>query len=334
MTALPQTVYQALLSADPWVRYNSMIHLDKVTRGSKETCLAYTQMVRHPRIAGILTELRSWPGPAIITHNNARLLIHKLAFLADIGVTCFDSGIEDLMTLIMQTSPPEGPLMVLGRVPPSQADEGTEKMIWMNCDAPLLTYSLSKMGFNDDSRVRESAETLLNEFNLKGCTCGSSFGDSFQGPGPREAYCPYSALLFLKLTSQFPDLADSEKIDSTLDYLLFLWRNKNTERPFLFGMGSDFHKLKAPFVWYDILHLADTLRLYPRIYGRPEFLEILGHIRHKADEAGLFRAEDVWDGWQDFDFGQTTDASMWISFKVYHILHLIDSPTIPEYQEN
>jgi hypothetical protein len=35
----------------------------------------------------------------------------------------------------------------------------------------------------------------------------------------------------------------------------------------MFAMGSDFAKLRAPLVWYDILHVTETLTRFPWLGG-------------------------------------------------------------------
>ncbi len=36
---------------------------------------------------------------------------------------------------------------------------------------------------------------------------------------------------------------------------------RGQKKYFLFGIGTDFHKLKYPLIWYDILHVSDVLQV-------------------------------------------------------------------------
>ena len=69
-------------------------------------------------------------------------------------------------------------------------------------------------------------------------------------------------------------------------------------------MGTDFAKLKAPLVWYDILHVTEVLTQFPGCSEDKRLLEMLAVIEAKADAEGRFRAESVWKAWSDWDFGQ------------------------------
>ncbi len=41
--------------------------------------------------------------------------------------------------------------------------------------------------------------------------------------------------------------------------ILTLWEQRKEHRPYLFAVGTDFTKLKAPHVWYDIPHVTGLL---------------------------------------------------------------------------
>jgi len=43
--------------------------------------------------------------------------------------------------------------------------------------------------------------------------------------------------------------------------LLEHWQRQQERKIYLFGIGTDFRKLKYPFVWYDILHVVEALML-------------------------------------------------------------------------
>jgi hypothetical protein len=51
----------------------------------------------------------------------------------------------------------------------------------------------------------------------------------------------------------------------------------------MFFMGTDFRKLKAPFVWYDILHVLDVLSSCSWLKGDPRLLNMANLVKSKAD---------------------------------------------------
>ncbi len=46
----------------------------------------------------------------------------------------------------------------------------------------------------------------------------------------------------------------------------------------MFFMGTDFSKLKAPLVWYDLLHVLDVLSNYPNYRNDPRLLSMAGCV--------------------------------------------------------
>jgi hypothetical protein len=84
-------------------------------------------------------------------------------------------------------------------------------------------------------------------------------------------------------------------------------------------MGTDFRKLKAPFVWYDILHVAEVLSHFSWVHDDARFVEMLVLINSKADEQGLYTPESIWTAWKGWDFGQKKLPSQWLTFLIYRI---------------
>jgi hypothetical protein len=145
-------------------------------------------------------------------------------------------------------------------------------------------------------------------------------GKKFKGPGRRTDPCPYANLLMLKLLSIMPENNNSEEINKGIDVLLDLWERRKEVKYFLFGMGTDFKKLKAPLIWFDILHAADVLSNFDKARNDKRFLEMVEIISVKADENGLYKAESAYRAWKDWNFGQKKENSAWISFLVYRIM--------------
>jgi hypothetical protein len=89
-------------------------------------------------------------------------------------------------------------------------------------------------------------------------------------------------------------------------------------------MGIDFSKLKAPFIWYDILHVADILSQYEWVRKDSRFLEMIELIHSKADANGLYTPESEWKAWKCWDFGQKKAPSSWLTFLVNRIDKRVD----------
>ena len=89
-----------LLAGEPYVRYRTYIDLLDLTEDAHEVKQARAEMISHPLVRGLLSELEDWPGGVINNHKKADLLIHKLAFLADLGLTVRDPGVEAIASQI------------------------------------------------------------------------------------------------------------------------------------------------------------------------------------------------------------------------------------------
>jgi hypothetical protein len=93
----------------------------------------------------------------------------------------------------------------------------------------------------------------------------------------------------------------------------------------MFFMGTDFRKLKAPLVWYDILHVLDVLSAFPWLRQDTRLLDMLGVLKNKADDQGCFTPESVWTVWKDWDFGQKRAPSRWLTFLAWRIIRRVEA---------
>jgi len=100
------------------------------------------------------------------------------------------------------------------------------------------------------------------------------------------------------------------------EVLLSLWRDSWERHPYMFYMGTDFRKLKLPFVWYDIMSVADTLSNCPWVRQDPRFRDMLSIIASKPDENGWYTPESIWTSWKGWDFAQKKEPSRWLTFYV------------------
>jgi len=117
---------------------------------------------------------------------------------------------------------------------------------------------------------------------------------------------------------------DSEEyrsvIQNGINSLLYLWEKSQTEHPYLFKMGTDFRKLKAPFIWFDILHTAEVLSHFHYARSDNRFLSMLDVLRSKMDLEGYLSSESIWTKWKGWEFCQKAEPSRWITLSVYCIL--------------
>lgn len=320
-------VEQWLLSGPPWVEYRTRLDLLGQMETSPRAAAARQAMIDDPLVRAIVEELQDWPGTPLKSHKTAWHLLHKLAFIADLGLKATDPGITPIIERIQMHQSSEGAYQILMNIHPKFGGIGEDEYAWMMCDAPLVTYALCKFGLADDERIMKSVDCLMGRVRENGWPCGAAAAlGKFRGPGKSDDPCPYVNLLMLKLLALLPQFKESEAAHFGVEILLDLWQRRTETRPYLFAMGTDFHKLKVPFIWYDILHVTDVLSLFPWAHDDSRFQEMVEVVRGKADGDGRYTAESIWMAWKEWDFGQKREPSMWLTLMVYRMLQRVDTP--------
>jgi len=311
-----------LSKQEPWVRYRTRIDLLDYSKNNHEIKKDYEELINHQLIKEILKDLQEWPGQPLKRHNDAKLLIHKLVFLADLGITTDNPIIEQVVEKILASQSQDGPFQIVGNIPTVFGGSGQDELLWMLCDAPLLTYALIKMGVKNNPSVQKSIDYLLSLTKDFGwpCAATTAISKKFKGPGKRTDPCPYANLVMLKLLSVLPEFHNSKEVKRGAGVLLNLWENRKKVKYYLFAMGTDFIKLKAPLIWFDILHVTDVLSQFEYLKSDKKLIEMVSVIQSKSNEKGLYTPQSIYRAWKDWDFGQKKVSSGWISFLVYRII--------------
>jgi len=309
-----------LLEGPPWVTYRTRRDLLDQTENDPRVVGDRQAMLAHPQIQGLLADLKDWPGRILKSHKDAAHPLHQLTFLADLGLKATDPGVDPITRQILAHQSPEGPFQVLVNINPRYGGTGEDQWAWMICDAPLVQYALHRFGLHDHPRVKASLEHLVGLLRENGWPCAVTPDlGKFRGPGRKADPCPYANLAMLKALSQAPeDLNGAARTGA--ETLLGLWEVRKERRPYLFAMGTGFARLKAPLIWYDILHVLDVLTGFPWLKDDPRLLEMAAIVKSKVDDRGRFRAESVWRAWKDWGFGQKREPSRWITLLAHRAL--------------
>ncbi len=315
-----------LLTKDAFIEYNTRVELLGQTESNKHVQNAKERMLKDIRIINLFAELLDWPGYSLKRHNDAKHLTHKLAFLVDIGVKKNNKTLTQVSKKIFEQKSEEGAFQVIVNIPTHFGGSGEDEMLWMLCDFPTILYSMLKIGWENDKRIEIAIDYLKELIRENGWPCASSpkLGGKFKGPGKKSDPCPYANLIILKALSQHPKSKNSKECKVGAETLLSLWERRKEVKPFLFGMGTDFKKLKAPFIWYDVLHITDVLTKFEWLHKDERLNEMIEIIRNKIDSNGFYKAESVWRAWKEWDFGQKKEPSPWITFLVTRLLRRID----------
>ena len=320
-------VIKRLLESEPWTEYGVRVDLLGQNPDRGEALAARRRIAAHPAVQRIIGELEGWRDEVITNHKKADLWLHKLSFLAETGLRAGDDAkLKKMTDQLAATARDDGVVPVKVNVPVVFGGSGKDTRGWSMCDAPLAMYCLLRMGYGKQKQIKKGIEHLANKVEFNGWPCKSSAElGKFRGPGKREDPCPYGTLLMLKLLARDEDLKDSWQAKQGADGLLGLWQHSREKKPYLFKMGTDFRKLKAPFVWYDILHTADVLSQFSWLKTDSRLKDMIDVIKKSRLEDGMYTAQSVWMAWKDFDFAQKKQPSDWITFLVLRLIKRYDS---------
>jgi hypothetical protein len=271
-------------------------------------------MLSDPQIKTLIDEVTAWPWPGISSHKTAGHPLHKFAFLAEMGV---DLGRSFGRTLLkeLEASMVGGLPRLPHRTPERYGGSGMTELAWSLCDTPLMLYSMSRCFPSFDGK--EGLKTLSNTLRENGMPCAVSpeLG-KFRGPGRKDDPCPLANLYTLRAVMQIDPRGYEELARTITGSLLSLWSDSRERHPYMFFMGTDFRKLKLPFVWYDILSVTDVLSHCHWVRDDERYLDMLSVIDSKTDDEGRFKAESVWTSWKGWDFDQKKGPSRWVTFAV------------------
>lgn len=230
-----------------------------------------------------------------------------LFFLADIGLSIEDINLQSEVENLFELQLEDGTFILQNGMKPSYY-----------CITSIVMSSLVKMGYQDDSHILRFIDKTLESQRLDGgwhCALNRAVGKKLQD----SESCPMDNLNLLMLLSQYERFRQAPQLEGAIDLLLLHWKNRlQPWRPYGFGIGDQFLKLKYPATKYGILRVLDVLSLYPYAIDKTEFQDMLNYVLSKAID-GKFYAESVSRSYAEFDFGQTKEPSRWITFLIERI---------------
>jgi len=304
-----------LLEGEAYIRYRTLRDLAGQPEDAPEVQAARREMLNSQPVRALLTGLSDWPGPVIASHKSAGQPFHRLTFLADLGLRASDSGMQKVINAVLKHRSEEGPF----NLPVTLS--GDEKWAWALCDSPLTVYALAKFGLQDHPSVQAAVTHLTGLVRDNGWPCAVSKElGNWRGPGRKQDPCPFANLAMLKAVSVFDSLRNDPACHTGAETLLDLWTRSAEAHPYMFYMGTDFRKIKVPFVWYDLMHVLEVLTRFEWLHGDPRLLDMLSLLKSKADPQGCFTLESVWTAWKDWDFGQKKTPSRWLTLLAWRTL--------------
>jgi hypothetical protein len=310
-----------LASEEPWTRCRTRVDLLGLPEDDPEGRTLHAEMVAHPQVHALVAGVAAWPGYALKRHNDARHPLHSLSTLADFGVKADDPGVPAIVQALVAHQSSQGAFQTLVNVPRAFGGTGEDQWTWMACDAPTLLYALLAIGLGDDPGVQRAVRHMVGLIEEVGwpCSAAPELG-KFRGPGRRSDPCPIANVYALKALSQLPEQIDGSAARAGAEMLLWHWAHQRERKLYLFGIGTDFRKLKYPFVWYDILHVVDVLSRLPFVHGDLRFQEMVEAILVQAGEGGRYTAGSMYRAWKGWSFADKRQPSPWLTLLVLRIL--------------
>ncbi len=313
-----------MLHGPAWIRYNVLINILDRKREDPQVISSYTDMINDPNIISLLADVQDWEHVLLKRHNDASHPIHKLNFLAKIEISPQEPGIQSTIRKNLKHRSKEGHFQVLSNYLTNFGGSGVNEWLWCLCDAPLTIYILIKFGLGNMEIVLSTLKYLNSLIRDYGWPCAvcKSLG-KFRGPGKKNDPCLYANLLMLKVNALINDPIYEENINIGIETILGLWEHSREKRPYLFKMGTNFRKLKVPFIWYDILHILDVLSQYKQTHSDPRFQSMLNVVRSKSGIDCRITSESIWTKWKGWEFCQKREPSMLVTFSILRILRRV-----------
>jgi hypothetical protein len=313
-----------LESNEPWTRYRTLIDLLDRPADDAEVRAARATLMAHPQVRALVAELQDWPGSPLKRHNDAKHPFNKLPVLADFGLDAGDPGLSAVVERMVAQQHPDGPFQVVVQIAERYGGTGEPTLSWSLCDATVNLYSLAALGLADHPAVQRAAEHLVGLVQAPGADrrpsggwlCATDIG--FRGPGRKADPCPLSNLHALRALDALGWHAHPAAALGA-EMLLTHWERQGERKLYLFGIGTDFRKLKYPFVWYHALYFADTLSRFPTVRTDPRLRAVVAAITAHADAEGRYTAASMYRAWKGWSFADKKTPSPWLTFLVRRI---------------
>ncbi|MBN2548547.1 MAG: hypothetical protein JXB15_05300 [Anaerolineales bacterium] len=315
-------LHQWLLdSSEPWTRCRTLVDLLELPESDPAVGAARQELLEHPQVLALITAAASWEERPLKRHNDASHPLYALSTLADFGLKASDPGMSGIIEKVLAHQSPQGAFQSPVFIPKAFGGPDKEIWTWVACDAPTLLYALLQMGLADDPHLQQAADHLagLAVENGYHCAAAPELG-RFHGPGRRDDPCPIANLYALKALSLIPAQLEGVAARRAAEMLLAHWEQRRERKYYLFGAGTDYHKLKYPFVWYDILHVVEALSRFPFVQADPRFVSMLSAITAQADAQGRYTPGSMYQSWKGWGFADKKAPSPWLTLLVLRIL--------------
>lgn len=309
--------------SEDWLKYAIQINLLHTPK--EENVELLKSALKDEKIQQALHDVAAYHQTLVSSHKNPMLPIQRLLFLLDLGFGMDLPEIKSAIGEILAHKDEHGVYQSLTNIPTHFGGTGEDTFSWCLCDAPSLLLALFKAGVDYEQHIKPGVDFLVSLCRDNGFPCAASpeLG-KFRGPGRKEDCCPYATLIMADLLSYIPEYKDSDAAKASVESLLYLWENSREQHPYIFYMGTDFRKLKAPSCWYDLVGVAGVLSRYQSTHNDSRFQEMIDLIRSKQDNDGFFTPESIYTKLKSWDFGQKKTPSPYLTYLCFRIFERLE----------
>lgn len=194
-----------------------------------------------------------------------------LFFLADLGLTASELGLQKEIEGFLRTQAADGTYMTELGMQPSYF-----------CKSVIILSAIARLGYQDDLHIQKLIKIFLKDQRLDGgwyCNPNHNIGAALQ----HEPSCPQENLNNLLLLGQYPQYRSDKRFNGAIDLLLRHWeiRDRGIQIVY-FGVGKRYQSLQYPAARYGIVRVLDALSLFPYALQQNSFRNMLGFVQHKA----------------------------------------------------
>ena len=261
-----------LESNEPAARWVALTGLLGLSADEPEVLRAHEAVLADPLTADLLDRISPWDVETPLSgHDKPEFGPNLLGLLADMGVTAADDErISAVLGSMLEHQADDGRFLALGRW------RGQTEAVWgaLPCDSHAIAETLARAGFGEDSRVLRAfdriAADLAETRQGSAWLCRPDPNVGFRGPGRRDDACPQVTLEALRAFAYLPAERRPPEAVAAGRISLSIWRNRGSEKPYMFGHGRQFKRTKWPPTWYSAFEVVDTLGRYPELRDGPE----------------------------------------------------------------
>lgn len=312
---------------EPAARWVALTHLDREPGGASNVAAARLAVVADPGTGRLLDRLDTWgDGAPASGHQSPAFTPNVVHLLADMGVGAGDSDrIERVLDEFMEHQDTEGRFESFGMV------RGADREVWgaLACDHHIIAEALIRFGRGTHPAVERAVERIASDLTetAQGTAwlCRPHSATGFRGPGRKADVCPQVTLEAARLFSRLAQNWRPDGIDDAVRTSIRVWADRRDHKPYMFGHGRRFKKVKWPTFWYDAHWVLDTVGRFPATWSEGDERRAVAEmaaclVAYNFGENGRVTPRSTYKGFETFSFGQKREPSPFATARLAAVL--------------